>query len=343
MPDREKWVDGIKGIAITLVVVHHVFDGLYSSGICTNEILEVGVKCFQMFHMPLFMMVSGYLYALSYVKDNKVLLNKTLRQLINLSVIYVMYSILRFSVRKLFPTMTNHALKPDKIIGILIYSIDELWYLYSLIVIYVVISIIFLLDVKKLFFLLVLVGTVYSVFFLRSGPTILRTIQYCPYFILGMYYEFGLQSIKNRFKPTILVIEICVSIFAMIFKIGILESGWKANLISVIVSYLMCDALFGICYYLYGSKSFCKIGDYFKNLFCVFGENSLVIYLFHIYCTAGLRPVIRMTGMNSLLAIVLLIIAGLIVPLLIKRVSVILKIDKLLFKPTVLCKMACEK
>ena len=59
--EREKWVDAVKGLAIYLVILGHAIQ--YAT---SQDYNYAGNSIFQIiysFHMPLFMMMSGYLFA----------------------------------------------------------------------------------------------------------------------------------------------------------------------------------------------------------------------------------------------------------------------------------------
>lgn len=73
----ECWVDFAKGIAILLVVFGHVNVGMLESNKFMNDnILWIINKIIYSFHMPLFFILSGYLYGKIEVINNKEQLRK---------------------------------------------------------------------------------------------------------------------------------------------------------------------------------------------------------------------------------------------------------------------------
>ena len=67
---REEWVDNIKGMAILLVVIGHVIDGFELNGIYGSAKYAWNtIDLIYSFHMPLFFMISGYLYRKVYLSD----------------------------------------------------------------------------------------------------------------------------------------------------------------------------------------------------------------------------------------------------------------------------------
>ena len=75
---RIYWIDALKGFATILVVLGHVFDGYLNAGLFENnrEFLAYGFKIIYGFHMPLFFIVSGYVFQMAYIKDEKKKLDK---------------------------------------------------------------------------------------------------------------------------------------------------------------------------------------------------------------------------------------------------------------------------
>lgn len=66
--NRIKWIDSLKGFTIFLVVLQHVIAGFEKAGILYNGVIEINLyKGIGVFHMPLFMAVSGYVFALAYM------------------------------------------------------------------------------------------------------------------------------------------------------------------------------------------------------------------------------------------------------------------------------------
>lgn len=63
---RIEWIDSTRGIAILLVVVGHVVGG-YTGNYGLPEyqrIIDIVVDVIYTFHMPLFFMISGYVFGL---------------------------------------------------------------------------------------------------------------------------------------------------------------------------------------------------------------------------------------------------------------------------------------
>ena len=67
--NRIEWIDYTKAFACFLVVLGHLLQSLMKAGIDNNVDVTIVINSvIYLFHMPLFMCLSGYLYSL---KDNK--------------------------------------------------------------------------------------------------------------------------------------------------------------------------------------------------------------------------------------------------------------------------------
>ena len=67
--EREKWIDVLKGIAIILVVFHHSCASIVKIGLFQNSILSMLINGIDIFHVELFMELSGFVFWKAYVKD----------------------------------------------------------------------------------------------------------------------------------------------------------------------------------------------------------------------------------------------------------------------------------
>ena len=66
--ERKRWVDVLKGIAIILVVFQYSCGNLYNSGLYMESIFPLLIHGIGIFHMALFMELSGYVFFEVYIK-----------------------------------------------------------------------------------------------------------------------------------------------------------------------------------------------------------------------------------------------------------------------------------
>lgn len=147
--------------ACILVVLGHLLQGLNKSNIQWNENLYYYINTFiYIFHMPLFICLSGYLYSkytkINNVKEYLVFLKK---KLINLGIPYIIFYIIFVLINILFSTQVNSQKGVEDILNILTKPIAPYWFLYELFFIFLLIPIIekvFKKDSKKIFIFLVI-------------------------------------------------------------------------------------------------------------------------------------------------------------------------------------------
>ena len=80
---RIEWLDSLKGFAIFLVVVGHVVLGYLRAGIFPEYqwSLQLTHDLIYSFHMPLFFLISGFLYKLTWSKKNTGIVINIVRKL----------------------------------------------------------------------------------------------------------------------------------------------------------------------------------------------------------------------------------------------------------------------
>jgi fucose 4-O-acetylase-like acetyltransferase len=136
---RLEWIDTLKGFAILLVVMGHVLHTFNTyNAFPDNNIGVVAEKVIYSFHMPLFIMISGFVFATAYSMDKPNNKSRYITQLVNIAMLYFLWSII-FSGIKIIGsrwvnneiTLLNFALMPIK-------AIDIFWYLYVLFFLYII-------------------------------------------------------------------------------------------------------------------------------------------------------------------------------------------------------------
>ncbi len=138
---RIEFVDRLKGFAILLVVFGHVaeryleFD-LYPEYSVFYSILY---KVVYSFHMPLFMMISGYLFSYSYVSSDFFLSEKRAKaHWIDLALVYLGMSVIAYVFKLMFSKVVLVSIEPLSLALIALKPIGYLWYLHTLLIVYAV-------------------------------------------------------------------------------------------------------------------------------------------------------------------------------------------------------------
>lgn len=140
---RIGYIDALKGFATICVVLGHVVQG-YLEGSTYPEINQVlcwvhdGIYAF---HMPLFMMISGYVYAVAYCENNEPDHRRIIKQVLNIAVVYYLYSVIFCVIKIVFQRFTINETSLRDILLIWAKPVKGYWYLYDLALFYLLFSI----------------------------------------------------------------------------------------------------------------------------------------------------------------------------------------------------------
>ena len=193
--ERIIWIDYLKAFACFLVLYGHLIQSLKSIDPIFNINSYVNYFIY-LFHMPLFICISGILYYKFRKKFNwknyKIFeLNKILNLLVPYFTFYILYMILN----TIFQDSVNTAKGLNEWLGIINNPIAPYWFLYALLSLFIFIPIIdyiFKDDKNKSFILL---------FLLKICSIYIKTKIYFIDSIMsyGLYFYFGrfISTIKN--------------------------------------------------------------------------------------------------------------------------------------------------
>ena len=289
--ERNYLIDNLKVILILMVVFGHVIEHYIES-----SALLRGIYIFiYLFHMPLFVFISGYLS--KNVEKCRMGIVK------NLLIPYLLFSFLWYAIASIWS-------------GKFIFSLFNpgwtLWYLISLFIWRLLIK--YLVKIKYILIISIAVALIISIIpNSYSLGFILRTVTFLPYFLIGYFTkESDLDYVKFIDKGFIFV---AVGLFgAMSYFIttnNILNykffynsqsyydtglnaiEGMKFRLLLYIVSIIL-----GICIINITANS--------KRFFTSIGRSTMDIYLFHIYLVILIYGIIPKWNMGIIRNIILI-------------------------------------
>lgn len=302
---RDFLFDNLKCIGIVLVVFAHLLEGFDTPA--TNVLYKI----IYLFHMPLFVFVSGY-----YARFN---LKKIVKKLV------VPYLIFQF-VWTIFEYFISHSNQ-----NFLTYILTPrwvLWYLFSMII--WKLSTIALEKVNQKYLPIILIFAVVIGLFSGGGNfdgyilSISRTLAFYPFFVLGFYFKrlnFRDWHIfkENIFKFGFVVLSMACVIALFGFFPGLpREALYNAYMYNQISGYNMLVRLFmyiGATVIIFSLMMFCgkqsSLGSYL-------GQNSMVIYLVHGLIVRGLSMVLTkftpypifISAMLTVIVIIISILVG---------------------------------
>lgn len=261
------FIDALKGFLIVLVVLGHELQMNY-----TNFDQLFLFKFIYAFHMPLFMIVSGYLAKMSLLNSGCSVQKCVKKKFIYLVVPFVAWYIIGVLIDGEFLNLFN------KINDLIIHIDNGLWYLYILFLCYVLLYIVNRLKYK---YLLLIVFVIVLPMTPILGMNLLKW--YLIFFVIGMFlFDFKKEIeviLKSHYKNILYVVPVVFMISLIFWERGFTDNSLFLSsnylnaykifvaLVGSISVYLMTQSLFKI-YYL------CKI-------FSLFGKYSMKIYIFN--------------------------------------------------------------
>ncbi|QJA09388.1 acyltransferase [Romboutsia sp. CE17] len=210
---RNEKIDFLKGLAIFLVVWGHSIQ--YSMNKESDYFLNSTFKVIYSFHMPLFMIISGYLFQKSINKDNfKELIYKKIKSLIVPAISwYTLYSLIKI-IAKVVLNKSNIIVDMYNYFKGIPYQFWFLFILFYLSIIAIVGRKIFLDRLTyyiSIFFILLLLPDKLNIQYLK--------FMY-PYFFIGYFYN-NYRDIFIKHKNNIFKVSIVLFLFLII--------GWKKD------------------------------------------------------------------------------------------------------------------
>lgn len=291
MKNRDSYFDVVKGVAILLVIIGHSIqcgngEAFFTNNLFYNNILY---KVIYSFHMPLFMLISGYFFYFSNNKYNTI-------HLIGNKVRTILIPIISFSF--LYFLLTKFSLSDGIMLSIrrfvwTLFSIKIYWFLWAVLSISILLKLVLLLKNEylivcaclALFFVLPLIVDdnigLYLFFYIY------------PYFLLGfLANKFGAYAYMQKKKYLIFGISLCCYLVLMMFyvedsfiytsKLSLFQNGSLSFSQFVIDLYRWGVGLFGCIAVLSLIYILIRHMGIFVNMLSKMGVLSLGIYGFQM-------------------------------------------------------------
>ena len=324
-------IETLRGLAILFVVMGHVIGSEATGGMQVNDnsIYRYLYCLFENIRMPLFTVISGWVYALHPVTAQSIstFIAKKARRLI-LPLIFVGTSY--FIIQHIIPG-TNHKETLDNIWKIYVYPYTLFWYLPALFLVFSFISILEIFNKLSSFRNWLIISIIaWGLCFCQVSHIISESIPnlfafknalyLMPFFIIGL----GL----NRFKQ-----KLCTPSLQKIYLLG--------TLIGIILQQINYFSLEGTNYYsiLHLVIPIGMISSAFlvslnlKNTFFIWlAQYAYTIYLFHGFGTSGGRILIsKMHIHNSFITFIFATIVAVLLPIIIEKLLTKWRITRILF------------
>lgn len=338
---RLYYIDCIKGFATILVVIGYVFDGYIRAGVFQNhrDFMCSGFNLIYSFHMALFFLISGFVYNKAYITDTGDAKPSLKKQILNILIIYLVYSIL-FGIFKMFlGKYTNSDVSLVDILMICVKPIYPYWYLYVLLFYYLPFRAKILYKCSPIIPLFILIVVA---FFSNLIPDsigyyfeIRHFLYYSLFFYLGITIAFYNDTYK-KYELIIAVLTLAVSILIMSFdrvgysfddfSVGLLLCNRKWNFLIALGLSLILLYLFRL---LFANEKHIRV-----KFMSFLGRYSLEIYVIHCVFTAGNRVVLAKLHIeNFYLNIAINTVISILIPIVFAMVCQKANIHKMIFRP----------
>ena len=321
--DRIEWIDYTKAFACLLVAVGHLLMSLRSIDIYSN-ITNYVVWFIYLFHMPLFMCLSGILYyKRTRINSFNEYKNFEFKKIINLLIPYVTFYSITMALNMMFSNSVNTPKGVNEWLGIFNNPISPYWFLYALLSIFIVVPIIEkILNQKKenvMIFFVVL--KVLSIFYCSKVYFVKSIMQQGIYFYFGTYLVDKRSNKKNIFIFLLSLFYILIS-FLIYSKREIMN---EYVLEMVYIGFAMVGTIIVINIFQALNKS--KILDSFKKY-------TFQIFLMHTIFAAGIRIIMFKIGIyNYFVHLIIGLIFSIYMPVLVSIISNKLKYTNFFFYP----------
>ena len=313
---RIEWLDALKGVAIIAVVFGHSLLGYTEN----NAFGEYNAFFFQLknwiyiWHMPFFMCLSGFSFSLAYYRDNKVDTLKVRKQILNLLLLYIMFSVLLYGLKIPLAMFTDNKMSLGDALLNLFFPNTIMWYLWVLAAYYFILiccgKLVNVIAAKPwiilgfLFFVAVVQKTSENIVSWRLCFGNFNRLAF--YFCLGIVLSINRDKLKSRRKGLVAAGIAAVAVHCIYYvkwtgTYRVFDSVTN-EFIATLIVLLMFEAAS-----VYHGR---------RGLTPAIGRASLVIYLLHTYMVTAMKVVcIRMGLCSSLLMDVVVVVLSAVVPI----------------------------
>lgn len=314
---KDLHIETLRGIAIVLVVLGHIIGYTEDGGLRVgdNSVLRYLYEWIDFFQLPLFTVISGWVYAIKPINDStlikRFIKGKARRLLVPMFVV----STILFLFRTVIPG-TNHHTQLGYLPLNLVFPYGLYWFLYSLFLIFVLTSV---LDATKWFhkfnYWIICVGVavlaaLVSYNYFDSLPNYFGykgALYLMPFFLLGIGFLRYKQVVFTRKHLLWAAILFAISVGAeQIIQFTTHHPAPRQSVTAFILG---------------GTSMFLLFRMPLKHKLLVqIGGAAYAIYLFHVFFTGGIRMIMYHLGIRQKFIVIIVSLGiAILVPMLIKN------------------------
>jgi fucose 4-O-acetylase-like acetyltransferase len=323
-------VESLRGAAIILVVAGHVIGSASDGGmkVADDSALRYFYYTFEYLRMPLFTVISGWVYALNPVRTGSFTdfnIKKIRRILLPLVFVGTTYFLLQY-----FTPGTNMKGNISEIWKIYFFPYTLYWFLPSLFLVFVLMSVIDINNIASLFRHWLIITTMAFVFYMMRDQLISQAapnyfsykgaVYLLPFFLIGVGFKRFEQILAHKnIKITLLIIFVFSFAFQQIIWFSpadteLLKTTGMGLIIGVSGIYLLFQVKWNVPFLVF------------------WGSYAYSIYLFHSFGTAGGRIILGYVGVSQQVVVfIICILLGITLPVVVEKILVRNTISSMLF------------
>lgn len=320
-------IDAMKGIGIFCVVYAHVITGYDSRGMIPfNNFYRVIYDLIYSFHMPLFFSISGYLFCYSIFErydDINKKKTKLAYKILNLLGSYIFFSILYWLFKYPFNKYMVVKYTFIDLILIIVKPIGVYWYLWILIIYYLVFGLLTEKIPQKIMLIILIIMHLLASFFKTDMPYEIYMLMWNS---IVFYFGYIIKKCDLHLSDIIKIGTTFIAIISTIVIIFFYREARYIPIIGSIITSSFCVLIFLFVDVLQLDK---------RNILCHLGEESFVIYVFHVYICTSIPIVASFMGIGKIPVggVMITTIISMFIPLLTANIMKKFKIFNLFFKP----------
>lgn len=297
---RIDWIDFGKGLTIFFVVVAHSLSDLLESTHNNNFIFQILLGVILTFVMPCFFALSGFLYRSP--KSGSDYLKGLGKKFCGLVIPYGFFSVIYIMLQQFDKSNVNKLYTWGSLLQIWNKPIGELWFLYSLFFIFLVVGLMDVLKIDWRWQLLIYSSMFILVQVVKLPFMIAGTFGWLPCFMIGVILKKHPELLKNRLLFVASLVGMIVSLVLQYLLVsdwyntdGMLPATSFSKLLSILVFF-----------YLF---SHFHVGNFY-SYFSKYGQASIVIYLIHVPIKTLLKVLLFRTGLTNYFLLAVILIVG---------------------------------
>lgn len=311
--NRYIWIDIAKTIAIILVVFGHVWRGMFEAKLIQQEVFNLIDNSVYYFHMPLFFMISGFLFQKIYKRNWKTFIERSWFFIIWP---YIFWSTVVVLTKSIFSSSVNTEANINALFYIAYEPISIFWFFYVLFLMqfFVKLHVENYNSVISLFLFSVGLFIISHAFNINDLEIIEKIGKYMIFFVIG--FCFSRIEIQKKIRINMYTLLFCTLLFLIIqIELHFFDID-QENLFSLVAGAFLaiCVILICICaekYSLSNSAFFLKMS-----------LGTLVIYVSHVIFTAGIRIILIKFGITNVSThIIMGTVFGIICPLILYEIT----------------------